>query len=573
MKILGISCWYHDSAAALVADGRVVAAGAEERFSRRKHDNRFPSGAIQGCLETAGLTTRDIDYAIFYEKPFRKFQRILESAVATWPLSLNAFRQAVPIWVGEKLKTTDRIRAELGPRPRILHGIHHLSHAASAFYPSPFDRAVVLTTDGVGEWTTTSFGIGEGTRIRLDGRIRFPHSLGLYYSALTAYLGFRVNDDEWKVMGLASYGKPRYVDKFEKILRVAEDGSFRLDLSYFAHPHSASRMFTRKWERLLGRPARRGEEEELEEFHQDVARSGQEHLERTVVRMARALHERYACDDLCIAGGVGLNGVANWRILQETPFRRIFIQPAAGDDGGALGAALWAHHALLGGTERWRMDDAFLGPSYSGWRCRQALQAAGLPFRELQREEVLEEAARLVASGAVLGWYQGRMEFGPRALGNRSILADPRDPEMKAKINAKVKFREPFRPFAPSVPREDADRYFELGGREAPYMLLVPPVRPEMRKVIPAVTHVDGTGRVQTVERERNPLYYDLLRRFERRTGVPVVLNTSFNIRGEPIVCTPEDAIRTYLKSGIDALVLGRYVTVKEAGDAPRRTP
>jgi len=564
MNVLGISCHFHDAAAALLCDGRVAAAVAEERVSRKKHDNGFPALAIRSCLEQAGLGPRDVDYAVFYEKPIRKFDRVLISALATWPRSWNAFVQAVPAMMREKLWIGERIEEELGDQVEVLYGVHHLSHAAAAFYPSPFERAAILTTDGIGEWTSTTFGIGEGSEIRLEGRIRFPHSLGFFYSAVTSYLGFRVNNDEWKVMGLASYGKPRFIDEMERLIQVADDGSFHLDLSYFAHQWSADRMFNRKWERLFGRRARRTDEE-LEEFHRDVAHSAQEMTERIIVRIARALHARYGADALCIAGGVGLNGVANWRVLQETPFREIFIQPAAGDDGGALGAALWAHHAILGGERRWRMEDAYLGPAYGGWRCREALEARGLSYRRATREEMLAQAAEWIASGSVVGWYQGRMEFGPRALGNRSILADARDPDMKAKINAKVKFREPFRPFAPVVPLEDADRYFELGGMEAPYMLLVPPVRPELRSVIPAVTHADGTGRVQTVRREQNPRYYDLLRAFEERTGVPVLLNTSFNIRGEPVVCTPDDAVNCYLNSGIDALVLGDYLT-KKAG-------
>lgn len=566
MDILGISCHFHDAAAALVRDGLPVAAIEEERLSRRKHDAGFPAGAVRAVLEWGGIGPRDLAAAVFYEKPIRKFDRLLTSCVATWPRSLAAFVRGVPPMLREKLWIGERIHEELGDAVPVLYCVHHMAHAASAWFPSPFDRAGVLTVDGVGEWTSTTFGIGEGDRLSLEGRISFPHSLGLFYSAVTAYLGFRVNNDEWKVMGLASYGRPRYMEQMERLVRLAPDGSFRLDLDWFAHPWSSRRMHHR-WEKLFGLPPRRPEAD-LEEFHQDVAASGQAMVERAMVGLAGAVADRYGVNRLCVAGGVGLNGVANWKILEETPIEEIFVQPAAGDDGGALGAALWAWHVVHGGRRRWGMRDAYLGPAHGALRCRRALEEAGLPHRRLERDELLAAAAGWIAEGRVVGWYQGRMEFGPRALGDRSILADPRDAGMKAKINAKVKFREAFRPFAPVVVREEADAWFELGGREAPYMLLVPPVVAERRERIPAVTHIDGTGRVQTIERDQNPLYYDLVRAFEQRTGVPILLNTSFNVKGEPIVETPRDAVACFLGSGIDALVLGPYLVEKPEGAA-----
>ncbi|MBI1851152.1 MAG: carbamoyltransferase [Planctomycetes bacterium] len=563
MLIIGISCFYHDAAAAIVKDGVLIAAAEEERFTRKKHTADFPTLAVKYCLEAAGATIEEVDHIAFYEKPFVKFDRILTTVLAEWPLSYNSFIRAMPLWLKSRLWMKKTIRKELGTEKDIIFGDHHLAHAASAFLVSPFDRAVILTLDGVGEWTTTTRGYGEGIDIHLEDEIQFPHSIGLFYSALTAYLGFEVNDAEWKVMGLAPYGKPTMVDKFEKLVQLRDDGSFRLDLQYFAHHHSAKQMINSRYERLMGRP-RRVPESELETFHHDVAHSGQKMTEKLILNLARSAYEKYRIPNLCIAGGVGLNSVANWKILKETPFEKLFVQPAAGDDGGALGVAFWVWNCLLHQPRRFTMTNAYFGPAYENGQISGFLKSAGIRARELSREELVAETAKRIRADRVIGWFQGRMEFGPRALGSRSILANPMNPNMKDIINAKVKFRERFRPFAPSVLREEVSHYFDLDD-DSPYMLLVPKVKNEKRDLLPAITHEDGTGRVQTVTKADNPLYYDLIREFQKLTGVPVVVNTSFNVRGEPIVCTPEDAYNCFKKSGIDVLVLGNYILDKDA--------
>jgi carbamoyltransferase len=563
MQVLGISCYYHDAAAALVRDGQVVAAAAEERFTRKKHDSDFPEQAIGFCLRRGGVAPSDIDYVSFYEKPIRKFDRLLQMSLARFPRSYSLFRQAIPLWLKDRLWIERRIRKRFGEGPHILFTTHHESHAASAFLVSPFEEAAILTMDGVGEWTTTSCGVGRGRDVQLERAIHFPHSLGLFYSAVTAYLGFEVNDGEWKVMGLAPYGEPRYVDRMRRLFKEGEEGSFALDMRYFTHDSSSHRMFNSAFAELLGHPARLPESE-IDSFYRDVARSAQAVLEERITAIALGLYRRYGLTDLCIAGGVGLNGVANWKILQETPFKRIFVQPAAGDDGGALGTALYVYHTLLGRSRGSPMRDACLGPDFSDEEIGLFLDREGVSYRRVDRETLLEETAARIASGNVVGWFQGRMEFGPRALGARSILADPRNPEMKRIINEKIKFREWFRPFAPSVLQEEAHKIFEMPeGMEAPFMVLVMSVRPEWRGRLPAITHEDGTGRVQTVARDRHPLYYDLIRAFHRKSGVPVLVNTSFNVRGEPIVCTPEDAYRCFRNSGIDSLAMGHFLIDK----------
>ncbi|MEZ6194370.1 MAG: carbamoyltransferase [Planctomycetota bacterium] len=568
MIVLGISCYYHDGGAALLRDGMLVAAAEEERFTRKKHDASFPANAVRYCLEEAGITIDDVDHVVFYEKPFVKFNRILETVLAGWPFTWKTWIDAIPVWLKTKLRAGREIQDALGTDKDVLFCEHHLSHAASAFYVSPFDEAVILTMDGVGEWTTTAFGVGRGSEMHFDGSLAFPHSIGLLFSAITAYLGFRVNDAEWKVMGLAPYGEPRLLDRFRELVDVKPDGSFRLKMEYFEHHRSRTRMFGRRFEELLGRPAR-ATESELESFHYDVAASGQKLVEELVVNLARALFERYRIPRLCIAGGVGLNCVANWRVLPETGFEEVFVQPAAGDSGGALGAAFYVQHALLKQPRAWTMTHALLGPQYDDDRIRAALDAAGARYEYLDSEDaLLDRTAKLLEDGRIIGWFQGRMEYGPRALGARSILADPRNPEAKRLINEKVKFREWFRPFAPAVLKERASTYFEVPeGIDLPFMLMVPNVREEWRAALPAITHEDGTGRVQTLTEEANGRFYRLVRRFGERTGMPVLLNTSYNVRGEPICCTPEDGYRTFLETGIDALVIGRFV-VTEKPDA-----
>lgn len=563
--VLGISCYFHDSAAALVRDGDLVAAAEEERFNRQKHFNGFPSRAVAYCLKEAGITIAQVDHIVFYEKPLVKFDRILETVLGCWPRTLLPWLKAVPLWFGHRLRLAADFQEKLNTTSEILYCRHHLSHAASAFLVSPFEEAAILSADGVGEWTTTAWGTGRGNSIKLNREIRFPHSVGLLFSAITAYLGFQVNDAEWKVMGLAPYGKPTFIDRFREIVDLREDGSFRLNLRYFAHPYSTTRMFNRRWEQLFGQPQRK-EESELTDFHRDVAHSGQKIVEEIMLHAARHVRRETGLENLCIAGGVGLNSVANWRILEESGFRNVFIQPAAGDSGGALGAAFYVHHTVLGRPRHFVMTNALFGPAFSDEEIVAALTRAGAVFETIRDESsLISRTAGMIAAGKVVAWFQGRMEFGPRALGSRSLLADPRDPGMKEVINAKVKFREAFRPFAPAVLKEHAHDFFEMpAGMDMPFMLLVPRVRPEKRAVIPAVTHQDGTGRVQTVTESSNPRYYRLIRAFGELTGVPVVINTSFNVRGEPIVCTPADAYDTFVKTGIDALVIGDHVATQK---------
>ncbi len=589
--ILGISAFYHDSAAALVVDGEIVAAAQEERFTRRKHDAGFPQQALAYCLQEAGLSPGDIDYVGFYEKPLLKFDRLLETYVACAPSGFRSFVAAMPVWLNQKLYTPRELRRGLGDayRKRFVFPSHHESHAASAFLPSPFEQAAILTVDAVGEWSTATLGSGRGNRIELFSELRFPHSLGLLYSAFTYFTGFRVNSGEYKLMGLAPYGEPIYTDLIlERLLDLKADGSFRLDLSYFNYVQGLT-MTSRKFHDLFGGPPR-PPEAPITQREMDLAASIQQVTEEIVVRCARHLHERTGMTDLCMAGGVALNCVANTRILRDSPFERIWIQPAAGDAGGALGVALFTWHQLLDHPRTPQPQDSqkgsLLGPSFSAREVREALDGVGASYRvHDDADAVCARTAELLASGKVVGWFQGRMEFGPRALGSRSILGDPRDPAMQSVMNLKIKFRESFRPFAPAVLAEQVDGWFERVGREeSPYMLLVAPVSEPhrtrtgaggtpaqgldklatLRSDIPAVTHVDFSARLQTVDRQRHGRFHTLLEHFASRTGCPVLINTSFNVRGEPIVATPQDAYRCFMATDIDALVIENFLLVKE---------
>ena len=602
--VLGLSAFYHDSAACLLADGRIVAAAQEERFTRKKHDAEFPSNAARYCLAAGGLDAKDLDYVAFYDKPLLKFERLFETYLDYAPRGFASFRKAMPLWLTNRLFMQETIHRELPTPARILFGDHHESHAASAFFPSPFEEAAILTMDGVGEWATSSLGIGTGNTIDLVSELRFPHSIGLLYSAFTYFCGFRVNSGEYKLMGLAPYGTPRYAGLIrEKLVHVCEDGSIRLNMEHFDFA-SRLRMTGEGFERLFGGPAREPESK-LTQREMDLAASIQEVTEEIVLRMARHVKRTTGAKYLCLAGGVALNCVANGRLHRERVFEDLWVQPAAGDAGGAVGAALAVWHRYLGmpreSAERrgtWRpkspsnplppyddgMSGAFLGPSFSPDEIASWLEARRYPCRTFSREALPGAVADLIAAGKVVGLLQGRMEFGPRALGGRSILGDPRSPAMQSVMNLKIKFRESFRPFAPSVMREEVSRWFEIEA-DSPYMLLVADVakalRREMteseralwgieklnvpRSAIPAVTHVDYSARLQTVRREANPLYHDILSAFFAKTGCPVVVNTSFNVRGEPIVCTPEDAYRCFMRTAMDALVLENHVLDRDA--------
>lgn len=590
VNILGISCFYHDSAACLVRDGDIVAAAQEERFSRKKHDHGFPAGAISYCLREGGIRPEDLGLVVFYEKPLVKFERILETHLARAPRGLKSFLTAVPLWITQKLWIPDLIRKELPYDGKILYPEHHESHAASAFFPSPYLEAAFLTMDAVGEWTTTSFGTGRANRVQIHSELRFPHSLGMLYSAFTYYTGFRVNSGEYKVMGLAPYGEPKYVQTIlDHLIDVKEDGSFKLNMDYFGYC-AGLRMTNGRFEELFGGPPRTPESR-ITQKEMDLARSIQEVTEEVVLRAVRHVHRETKQRFLCLAGGVALNCVANGRVLREGPFEDIWIQPAAGDAGAALGAALLAWYQYLG-NER-RVDPAkdfqkgsYLGPAYDDETIRMFLVENGLPYRELSPEEVAPRVADLICSQKVVGWFSGRMEFGPRALGSRSILGDARSPDMQTIMNLKIKFRESFRPFAPSVSAERASEYFEID-RESPYMLLVAPLRREKlrpvteaeqklkgldrlrvaRSEVPAITHVDSSARLQTVDEQDHPEYYRVIKAVEEKCGCPVIINTSFNVRGEPIVCAPRDAHKCFMRTEMDYLVLGRFLLDK--GDQP----
>ncbi len=595
MYILGIGCFYHDASAALLKDGELVAAAMEERFSRKKHDNSFPKQAIEFCLRQAGIKGEDLDYVVFYEKPLVKFERILLSTLNTFPKSLDVWRDAMVNWLKEKLWIKSIIQQEVGVKyDRVMFCDHHMSHAASAFFASPFREAAVMTVDGVGEWTTTALGTatsyweGEAADGRNDITLfseqRFPHSIGLLYSAFTAYLGFRVNNGEYKVMGMAPYGEPRYIDKVLKLFHQDSDGSFRLNMDYFSFHHSTQQTYNQKFVDLFGaprpgegdfftmltNPERASEKAAMDENQRfaDIAASIQRVTEDALIKIANVLYEKTKMKKLVMAGGVALNTKANYRILAETPFEEIYIQPAAGDDGGSLGAALWFYHMVLNKPRKWVMPHAYWGEEYSTSEIHEFLREKGAKYVDYggRDGEMLDYLAERLTKEKIVGFFQGRFEWGPRALGNRSILADPRYDAMKEVVNSKIKFREPFRPFAPVILRDRAAEYFDYPGvqeHEAPrYMLMVSPIKQDKQDQLQAVCH-QGTGRLQTIERETNPRYYGVIERFGQITGVPVLLNTSFNLRGEPIVTSPKDAWNTFQNSDIDILVLGDCLVQK----------
>jgi carbamoyltransferase len=594
MHVLGISAYYHDSAACIVRDGEIVAAAQEERFTRKKHDHRFPANAVNFCLEYAGIKGDKVNLVAFYDKPLLKFERLLETYLDYAPSGLRSFIMAMPLWLREKLWIREQVAKECGYKGKVLFTEHHESHAASAFFPSPFETAAVLTMDGVGEWATSSYGYGHGNELHLLGELHFPHSLGLLYSAFTYYIGFKVNSGEYKVMGLAPYGEPRYVQKIlDELIDLRQDGSLRLKMKYFNYCQGLT-MTNSSFDDLFEGPARIPESL-LTQRHMDLARSIQEVIELAMLRMANHVHRQTGEKNLCLAGGVALNCVGNGRILREGPFENIWIQPAAGDAGGSLGAALSVWYQYLDNGRdleavcRGRQDGmntAYLGPEFASDDIQGYLDGAGAKYKRLNRSALVDYVARLLAEEKVVGWFQGRMEFGPRALGARSILGDPRSPRMQSQMNLKIKYRESFRPFAPSVLRERVADYFEMDC-DSPYMLLVAPVRSHLRRerteaeqslfgieklnvarsTIPAITHVDYSARIQTVRREDNPLYYDVIAAFEQLTGCALLVNTSFNVRGEPIVCTPEQAYTCFMRTEMDALVMEDCVLEKREQD------
>ncbi len=587
MYILGISAFYHDSAACLVKDGKIISAAQEERFTRKKHDLSFPANAVKFCLNYSGIDIFQVDIVAFYEKPFLKFERLLETYISYAPLGVRSFIKAMPLWIKQKLWMKDYIKKELNYNGKMIFPEHHLSHAASAFYPSPFQEAAILTMDGVGEWTTTSYGIGNGNKIELLSEIKFPHSLGLLYSAFTYYTGFKVNSGEYKVMGLAPYGEPKYVDLIlDKLVDLKDDGSFKLNMKYFNYCAGLT-MTNKKFHKLFGGEPRKPESK-ITQREMDIACSLQKVTEEIVLKMCKHVRKETGMKNLVLAGGVALNCVANGKLLNEKVFDNIWIQPAAGDAGGAVGAALSAWYGYLDKPRILRekgdsQNGSFLGPSFSDQEILDFLKERELTFHKLDTREIPETAADLIAKEKVIGWFQGRMEFGPRALGARSIIGDPRSPEMQSTMNLKIKFRESVRPFAPSVLAEKVSEYFELN-HESPYMLIVGQVKKERQKKmndsekklfgieklnvqrsdVPAVTHVDYSARIQTVHKETNPLFYDTITKFNEKYGCAVVINTSFNVRGEPIVCTPEDAYKCFMRTKMDYLLLGSFLLYKE---------
>ena len=567
MYILGISCYYHDSAAAVLKDGKVIAGVEEERFSRKKNDDGFPKKAIDYCMKAAGISASDLTCISFYDKTVLKFDRLLDNYLTVAPRGLFSFTNVIPKWLHKRLWVKEEIKKHLGGyKGKIYFPEHHLSHAAYTFFTSPFSEAAILTVDGVGEWTTTSFGSARGTTIKLTNDIEWPHSLGMLYSAFTYYLGFKVNEGEYKLMGLSAYGKPKYYDLIMKeLVDVKEDGSLRLNMKYFAFTWDKV-MINGKFEELFGVP-RRTEDSETEQIHLDIGASAQLVLEEILLKMVRHIHEKTKLKNLCLGGGVALNGVANFRIMKEGPFDKIHIPPSPGDAGSAIGCAAYAYYSILNNeriietdTSKMISSNVYLGPSYSNNTIKSFLDFKKIPYKQYGRQELLERTAKLISEQNVVGWYQGRVEWGPRALGNRSILADPRNAKMKDILNEKIKHRESFRPFAPSILEEHTSEYFELD-IPSPYMLLVAKVKKPDK--IPAVTHVDGTGRLQTVSRKANPLYYDLINEFYKLTGVPVIVNTSMNVKGEPIVNTPSQTYAMLQKTEMDYLVMGNFLISK----------
>jgi carbamoyltransferase len=562
MYILGISCFYHDAAACLIKNGKLIAAASEERFTRKKYDDSLPRNAIQYCLKQEGISIKDIEYIGFYDKPFIKFERILSTYLSVFPRGLLSFYSAIPIWLKQKLWTPYIIRKELNYSGKIIFIEHHMSHAASSFLVSPFEKAAILTVDGVGEWTTASKGIGDGNKIDLTHEIHFPHSLGLLYAAFTSYLGFRINSAEYKVMGLASYGKPVYYDLIKKeIIDIKEDGSFKLNMKYFAY-HYGLVMTSKKFHKLFDGPPREVESE-VTEKHQNIAASLQKVTNEIMIKLANSLYKETGFNNLCLAGGVALNCVANGEILEKTPFKNIFIQPAAGDAGGAIGVAFYIWNTILNNPREFEWSHNYWGPQFSNEGIRQFLIENNIPYQKLDFGQIAQKTANLIAKGNIIGWFQGRMEWGPRALGDRSVLADPRNKDIKSLVNKMIKFREEFRPFAPSMLEEYASDYLEMK-TPSPYMLFTTKAKENKKDIIPAVVHVDGSSRHQTVNRDQNQLYYDLINEFYKITKVSVVLNTSFNLRSEPIVCTPSEAYLCFMRSGLDYLVLGNYLLDKK---------
>ncbi len=582
--ILGISAFYHDSAATLVKNGEIIAAVQEERFTRKKHDSSFPIHSINYCLKEANITIDDIDYIVFYEKVFEKFERLIETYLHFAPRGITSFLASMPVWIKEKIYIKDTIRNKTSYKGEILFSRHHLSHAASAFYPSPFKEAAILTIDGVGEWETTTYGTGKDNHIELWKSINFPHSLGLLYSAFTYYLGFKVNSGEYKLMGLAPYGKPKYTNIIlDNLIDVKEDGSFRLNLEYFDY-HTGLKMINNKFIKLFGMPPRKPDET-ITEKHTDIASSIQRVTEEIILKMVNHIYKETGMKYLTLAGGVALNSVANGRILRESPFENIWIQPASGDAGGSLGSALLIWYKYLNNPRNADNKNDFqkysyLGPSFTNKEIEKVLNRYNAKYQYKDYDEIIEIGSDLINEGKVIGWFQGRMEFGPRALGNRSIIGDARNKEMQRKMNLKIKFRESFRPFAPSVLEEKVSDYFEID-RHSPYMLIVTPVKENIRKYpqkelkgleklnfvrssIPAVTHVDYSARIQTVNEKQNPLYHKLIKRFYEKYGCAVIINTSFNVRGEPIVCTPEEAFLCFMRTDMDYLIIGNYILKKE---------
>jgi carbamoyltransferase len=573
MNILGLSFFYHDSSAALVQDGRLVAAAEEERFSRKKHDSGFPSLAIEFALKRGRISIHDVDYVVFYEKPFVKFERMLMTALATFPRSSAVFRESMQRWISDKLWIKSMMQRELDvPGAKLLFADHHMSHAAASFYTSPYKDSAILTVDGAGEWSTATMGVGRDRKIEIFKELRFPHSLGLLYSAFTAYCGFEINEGEYKLMGMHPYGKPRFVDEIYKLIHVAEDGSLWHDMQYFAYHYSRDQTLAKRFGEHFGKPARDPKlgDKTLDPYYCDMAASIQVVTEQVLLKMIKHLHAETGMKNLCLSGGVALNSVANYKLLREGPFEDVFVHPAPGDDGGCVGAAYWAYNHVLGQPRGEALTSPYLGSEYSDAEVEAFLRKYDIPFEKIEDDEKFYDfVAHQLVDGAVCGWMRGRFEWGPRALGARSIIADPRKPEMKEKLNATIKFREAFRPFAPSVTVEAASEFFDIpdAARHYParFMLYVAPVRPEKRADLPAITHEDGSGRLQTVFKDVSPGYHRIIERFGELTGVPVIMNTSFNLKGEPIVEDPSHAFNTFSLSGMDYLFMNNYIVRKEA--------
>jgi carbamoyltransferase len=571
MYILGISCFYHDSSAALLKDGKIVAAVQEERITRKKHDVSFPINAIEYCLKSQNIKIEDIDHIAFYEKPFLKFERVLYQHLQSFPKSYQTFLSLLPSWFNEKLRIVKIIKKKLKYNKDILFVEHHMAHAAGSFLISPFEKAAILTVDGIGEWTTTAYGIGEKNKIELLKEIKFPHSLGLLYSSITAYLGFKVNNSEYKVMGLAPYGNMDkksnpYYEKLKKVIDVKEDGSYRLDMKYFSY-HYKNKMPSKKLCTLLGHPIRKNSSE-LTEDHKDIAAALQLVTEEVLLKILNNVQKKTKCDNLVVAGGVGLNSVANGKFLKNTSFKKIWIQPDPGDGGTSVGAALFVYHTLLENKRKFELKNAFLGPNFSQEEIKVFLDENKIVYHKFKSEkELAQKTAKLISEDKVIGWFQGKMEWGPRALGARSILSNAGNPKMQEILNLKVKHREKFRPFAPVVCEDDATKYFECDKpipSPTDFMLMVYPIKKQWHKKIPSVTHVDGSGRLQTIRREQNYLYYDLIKEFKKISKIPILINTSFNIRGEPIVCTPENAYKCMMGTEIDLLIMGNFMIKRE---------